>query len=112
MAPSEPSPLSGPIQHTVAFRLRHPTGSAAEGEFLEAARALATIPGVEDFQQLRQVSPKSDFTFFFSMRFADADAYQGYNEHPVHVAFVRDRWDAEVSDFQELDFVALADEIR
>ncbi len=95
------------IQHTVAFRLRHPAGSSDEAAFLEAARALATIPGVEEFQQLRQVSPKSHFTFFFSMRFADEDVYQGYNEHPVHVAFVRDRWDAEVSDFQELDFVAL-----
>lgn len=98
---------STPIQHTVAFRLRHPAGSPDEAEFLEAARSLATIPGVEEFQQLRQVSAKSDFTFFFSMRFADAGAYQAYNEHPVHVAFVHDRWDTEVSDFQELDFVAI-----
>ncbi len=107
MATSGPTPPSTPIQHTVAFRLRHPAGSPDEAAFLEAARALTTIPGVEEFQQLRQVSPKSDFTFFFSMRFAHADAYRGYNEHPVHVAFVRDRWDTEVSDFQELDFVAL-----
>jgi Stress responsive A/B Barrel Domain len=96
------------IQHTVAFRLRHPAGSPAEREFLEAARALASIPVVEDFQQLRQVSPKSDFTFFFSMRFADNVAYQSYNAHPTHIAFVSDRWDVEVSDFQELDFTALA----
>ena len=95
------------IQHTVAFRLRHPAGSAAERDFLAAARALADIPGVEDFQQLRQVSPKSDFTFFFTMRFADDAAYAGYNTHPTHVAFVRDRWDVEVAQFQELDFVAL-----
>ena len=107
MTTSDPAPVSAPIQHTVAFRLRHLSGSPAESAFLEAARLLATIPGVEDFQQLRQVSPKSDFTFFFSMRFADADAYRGYNEHPIHIAFVRDRWDVEVSDSQELDFVAL-----
>jgi hypothetical protein len=44
---------------------------------------------------------------FFLMRFADADAYSSYNEHPVHVAFVRNRWDGEVSNFQELDLVAL-----
>jgi hypothetical protein len=44
---------------------------------------------------------------FFSMRFADADAYSSYNEHPVQVAFVRNRWDGEVSNFQELDLVAL-----
>lgn len=98
---------SSEIQHTVAFRLVHPAGSAAERGFLHTARDLAGIPGVRDFQQLRQVSPKSEFTFFFTMRFADEAAYQAYNEHPVHVAFVRDRWEPEVSEFQELDFVAL-----
>ncbi len=41
------------------------------------------------------------------MRFADGAAYQAYNDHPLHVGFVRDRWEHEVSDFQELDFVAL-----
>ena len=95
------------IQHTVAFRLRHPAGSAAEREFLATALSLADIPGVQDFQQLRQVSPKSDFTFFFTMRFADEAVYRAYNDHPTHVAFVRDRWQAEVTGFQELDFVAL-----
>ena len=109
MTASGPTPVIAPIHHTVAFRLSHPSGSPDEAAFLDAARALATIPGVEDFRQFRQVSPKSDFTFFFSMRFADADAYRGYNEHPVHIAFVRDRWDVEVSDFQELDLVALSD---
>jgi hypothetical protein len=99
--------VTSPIRHTVAFRLRHPSGSEAQRDFLQTARALADIPGVQDFEQLRQVSPKSDFTFFFSMSFADATAYQDYNEHPTHVAFVRDRWDNEVEDFQELDFVAL-----
>jgi hypothetical protein len=44
---------------------------------------------------------------FVSMRFADADAYSSYNEHPVEVAFVRNRRDGEVSNFQELDLVAL-----
>jgi hypothetical protein len=97
------------IQHTVVFRLRHAAGSRGEQDFLAAARELAQIPGVEDFQQLRQVSPKSDFTFWFTMRFADADAYQGYNEHPTHIAFVRDRWVPEVEAFSELDFVELTD---
>ena len=62
---------------------------------------------MQEFRQLRQVSPKSEFTFSFSMRFVDGAAYQAYNDHPVHVAFVRDRWQAEVADFAELDFVAL-----
>jgi hypothetical protein len=41
------------------------------------------------------------------MVFADRAAYQAYNEHPTHVVFVRERWDKEVEDFQELDFVDL-----
>ena len=99
--------MTSAIQHTVAFRLQHPAGSDAEREFLTAALALADIPGVQEFRQLRQVSPKSEFTFSFSMRFVDGAAYQAYNDHPAHVAFVRDRWQAEVADFAELDFVAL-----
>jgi hypothetical protein len=99
--------MTSAIQHTVAFRLRHPAGSEAERDFLTAALALADIPAVQEFRQLRQVSPKSDFTFSFSMRFVDRAAYQAYNDHATHVAFVRDRWQSEVADFAELDFVAL-----
>ena len=99
--------MSTPIQHTVVFRLIHESGSPEEQGFLQAARDLATIPGVQAFDQLRQVSPKSTFTFFFTMVFADQRAYEAYNEHPVHVAFVRDRWQPEVAAFQELDFVPL-----
>jgi hypothetical protein len=64
-------PYSEPmIRHTVAFRLRHPSGSPEERSFLDAATALAAIPGVERFEQLDQVSPKNSFGFGFSMEFA------------------------------------------
>ena len=53
------------------------------------------------------MSPKNDFAFGFSMEFSDQDAYEAYNEHPDHVAFVRDRWTAEVEDFMEIDYTAL-----
>ena len=93
------------IRHTVVFRLRHPGGSAEEAAFLDAAREqLTTIPGVERFEVLRQTSTKSDYCFSLSMEFADAAAYAGYNEHPVHVGFVEGRWIPEVEEFQELDF--------
>jgi hypothetical protein len=95
------------IRHTVAFRLHHPNGSAEERSFLEAATALADIPGVERFEQLGQVSAKNPFAFGFSMEFADQAAYDAYNTHPSHVAFVRDRWATEVDDFLELDYVPL-----
>ncbi|MBB4050531.1 uncharacterized protein YfiM (DUF2279 family) [Devosia subaequoris] len=95
------------IRHTVSFALKHPAGSDAERAFLEAAMVLAAIPGVGRFERLRQVSAKSDFTFGFSMEFADQAAYDAYNAHPDHVAFVRDRWVPEVERFQELDYIAL-----
>ena len=95
------------IEHTVTFRLRHAPGSPAEAAFLAAARELAAIPGVRDFAIRRQVSPKYDHTFGITMRFEDEASYDSYNTHPLHVAFVRDRWVPEVAAFQEADFVPL-----
>jgi hypothetical protein len=95
------------IRHTVVFTLKHAAGSSAEKAFLDAALVLKAIPGVEKFERLRQVSPKADFSFGFSMEFADRTAHEGYNVHPDHVAFVRDRWVPEVERFQEIDYVAL-----
>jgi hypothetical protein len=94
------------IRHTVVFRLKHPAASAAEMDFLKAARELAGIPGVERFECLRQISAKNPFTFGLSMEFADAVAYQRYNDHPDHVRFVQERWLPEVAEFMEIDYVA------
>ncbi len=93
------------IRHTVVFSLRHLPGSPEEAAFLEDALVLAGIPGVENFERLRQVSSKNEYRFGFSMEFADEVAYQAYNDHPEHVAFVRDRWEREVADFLEIDYV-------
>lgn len=96
------------IRHTVVFTLKHPEKSASEQKFLADAKHILTkIPGVERFEQLRQVSPKNDYRFGFSMEFSDQAAYAGYNDHPHHVAFVRDRWLPEVAAFLEIDYVPL-----
>jgi Stress responsive A/B Barrel Domain len=95
------------IRHTVAFTPRHDPGSAEEADFLAAGAALASIPGVEAFEVLREVSPKNGFRFGFSMEFADQAAYDGYNEDPRHVAFVQQRWIPEVADFLEIDYRAV-----
>ena len=97
------------IRHTVAFKLKHSSGSVQEQDFMTAARELASIPGVERFEQSRQVSPKNPYAFNFSMEFADQAAYDGYNSHPVHVRFVSERWVPEVEAFLEADFVPFAD---
>ncbi len=96
------------IRHTVVFRLKHPAGSAAESKFLADALCLAGIPGVAKFERLRQTSPKNPYRFGFSMEFADATAYQTYNDHPVHRRFVAERWLPEVAEFMEIDYEPLA----
>ena len=95
------------IRHTAVFRLNHAAGSPAEKDFLEALAKLKSIKGVEKFEVLRQVSPKSEFKFGVSMEFAGQAAYDSYNVHPEHVAFVQSRWIPEVAAFTEIDYVAL-----
>ena len=92
------------IRHTVVLRLKHAAGSPAERDFLTAAQALVSIPGVEKFELLRQVGKKCAYTFGLSMEFADAEVYAHYNDHPSHVRFVQERWLAEVADFLEIDY--------
>lgn len=93
------------IRHTVVFTLHHAAGSLMEKAFLRDAQVLAEIPGVEKFEVLRQVSPKNGYRFGFSMEFRDQHGYDAYNAHPKHVKFVKERWEREVSDFLEIDYV-------
>jgi len=96
------------IRHTVVFALKHAHGSLMERGFLRDAKvALETIPGVKKFEQLRQVSTKNPYRFGFSMEFADKAAYDAYDRHPRHVAFVQDRWNREVDSFLEIDYEPL-----
>lgn len=92
------------IRHTVVFKLKHAQGSLQEKAFIRDAVVLAGIPGVEKFERLKQVSGKNDYEFGFSMEFRDQSAYAAYNQHPTHVAFVRDRWNREVEKFLEIDY--------
>ncbi|MEO8242066.1 MAG: Dabb family protein [bacterium] len=96
------------IRHAAIFRLKHAPGSAEEADFLRALSGLAALPGVETFEIAREVSLKNDFAFAVSMNFADQAAYDGYNNHPQHVAFVQGYWLPEVAEFMEHDTVALS----
>jgi heme-degrading monooxygenase HmoA len=97
----------GRIRHGVVFTLKHEPGSEEEADFLKANAQLASIPGVEEFEIMREVSPKNDYRFALTMEFADRAAYEAYNAHPDHVSFVKERWEKEVTDFLELDSEAL-----
>ena len=92
------------IQHTVVLRLND--GANAD-QFLVGARGLAEIAGVLDFEVLRQVGSKNDFTHGLSMWFEDQSAYDSYTRHPDHLKFVNDVWLPNVADFLELDYVRI-----
>lgn len=95
------------IRHLVVFTLRHDEGSAEADTFLAALHALAALDGVEEFDVVRQVGLKNDYRLAVTMEFADRAAYDAYNAHPLHVAFVSDRWAVDVADFMEIDLAAL-----
>lgn len=97
------------IRHAALFRLRHAQGSPEEADFLAALDGLRAVPGVRDFAIAREVSPKNPYAFAVSMSFADAAAYAAYDRHPLHQAFVQDRWVPEVAEFMEHDTVGLGD---
>ncbi len=96
----------GRVRHSVAYRLKHEPGSAEEADFLRANQELVSIPGVEAFELMREVSPKNGYVHALTMEFATREAYEAYNEHPEHAGFVANRWDSEVADFLEIDTIA------
>lgn len=97
---------NGWIKHMVVFDLCHPQGSSEEKRFLDDGRdILDNIPGVHEFEVLRQVSVKCDYHFGFSMLFESQAAYDAYSAHPKHNGFVEQRWKKEVTRFQEIDLV-------
>lgn len=95
------------IRHSVIFKFKPSVDSITAHNFFIAAKKLSTIPGVQSFESLRQVSKKNKFEFGLSMEFANEDLYQQYNNHPVHVRFIKDYWLNYVEDFMEIDYETL-----
>ena len=96
------------ITHMVIFRLKHSKGSPQEKAFLEDSETLLKpIPGVKNFQVLKQVSPNNDFDFGLAMEFDNKDSYEKYSKHPVHMDYVNQRWFKEVEGYLEIDFESL-----
>jgi heme-degrading monooxygenase HmoA len=92
------------VRHTVVFTLTHPKGSAEEKTFLDAAKKLSAIPGVHNFECLKQISKKNNFEYGLSMEFDSAKDYDYYSNHPAHVAFVEKYWASNVKNFMEIDY--------
>jgi len=96
------------IIHSVVFSLKHEKGSVEEVRFLHDGKTiLSSIPTVNNFQVFREISPKNNYDFGFSMVFNNKEDYETYNAHPKHVEFVAERWDKEVTQFMEVDYGTL-----
>jgi len=91
------------FQHTVIFRLND---GVDEEWFLDQARTLADLPGVQDFEVLEQVSTKTEqFRFALSMWFDDAAGHAAYDANPSHIDYVQNIWLPNVAEFVELDYI-------
>jgi quinol monooxygenase YgiN len=87
----------------VMFSLNHASGSLQEKAFLRDARTLQGLPGVENFEVLRQVGEDAPYRFALAMAFADAGALDAYLRNPRHAKFMRERWDREVAEYLAFD---------
>ena len=92
------------IRHTVAFKLKHESGSIEEESFLEAVKKLSNLPTVQKFECLKEIGKKNNFDFGVSMEFNNMNDYEAYNNHSDHIDFVNKIWIPEVLDFIEIDF--------
>lgn len=96
------------VRHSVIFKLKHPKDSPESEAFFIAAGKLANIPGVQNFECLKQTSKKNKFEYGISMDFASIELYDQYSNHPDHVRFVQQYWLKEVEDFMEIDYEPMA----
>jgi len=92
------------MKHSVIFRLKYPKGSAEEKSFFEASAKLAALPGVKNFEMLKQVNKKNKYDYGISMEFADNELFEAYNNHPAHQQFIKDYWLRVVEEFLEIDY--------
>jgi len=95
---------NGKIKHMVLFCLKHDKKSLKEKKFLQDSKSiLSNIEGVKNFKVFKQIHPKNDYDFCFSMEFDDEIAYEKYIKSSAHVDFVRKRWIKEVESFFDID---------
>jgi hypothetical protein len=95
------------VRHTVAFRLKDQISSFEEKNFFHEIRKLVSIPGVKNFECLKQISKNNNFDYGLSMEFDTIELYEQYSDHPDHNRFVQKYWTKYVDDYLELDYEPL-----
>jgi hypothetical protein len=96
--------MQSSIQHVVIFNLKNSEEQHIRSFMGNSRTILSGIPNVQHFEAVKQVSVKNSFLYGFSMSFADDAAYQSYNAHPAHTAYLENYWFKYVSEFLEIDF--------
>jgi hypothetical protein len=97
------------IRHSVIFKFKKNITEIEKQDFFTAGFQLSEIPGLENFETLKQTSPKNTFEFGFSMEFENYMIYENYNNHPYHNSFVQNYWLKMVEDFLEIDYEQIID---
>jgi Stress responsive A/B Barrel Domain len=95
------------VRHTVIFKFKQTVDSIQREIFFNAALNLAVIPGVRNFELLKQTSKKNKFDFGISMEFENQRHYEEYNNHKDHQLFIQQYWLKNVEDFLETDYELL-----
>lgn len=92
------------LRHSVILKLKPSLTSDEKQAFFKAVDSLATLPNVQKFEVLKQISPKNNFEYGISMEFETQEQYDFYTNHPEHEAFVQNYWLKSVDDFLEIDY--------
>ena len=91
------------ISHSVIFILSHAKGSIKADLFIAASK-LFNIPGVKNFEILKQTNQNNKYEYGIIMQFENTKIYGEYSNHPDHQLFIQEHWVNGVADFLEIDF--------
>jgi hypothetical protein len=92
------------ILHSVLLKLKYAKATADEKQFFLGVDQLKGIPGVQNLHYYRQTNKKNSFDFGITMEFESHEAYEGYNKHADHLAFIENFWIPGVEEFLEIDY--------
>lgn len=93
------------IRHSVILKLKNQVSAEDKKAFFDAVDTLSSIPNVQKFEVLKQISPKNKFEYGISMEFENQEQYDIYSNHPNHIHFLQNFWEKNVEDFLEIDYV-------
>ncbi|MFN8254373.1 MAG: Dabb family protein [Bacteroidales bacterium] len=93
------------ICHNAYFKLKDSLPESDRKLFFDEIYKLADIEGVIDFKVVKETSPKNKFEYGATMQFKDQQAYDAYNQNPLHQKFVNEIWLKMVDGFIEIDYM-------